>query len=94
MKKLLFMSLIFSFSNSVLAAYGDLCHPGERKIESAALALSRINNPDGDLSIHKVVQVSKGQFNVTVDDNYGYFDIEVAATEASNHCRITKVIEK
>lgn len=94
MKLFLTAILICSFSNSVLAAYGQPCNPGEARLKEAALSLSRNNYPDGELSAAEVSEVGKGVFVVKMDDNYGYFDIQITAAEGANHCRIKNVLEK
>lgn len=94
MKLFLTAVLVYLFSNSVLAAPAQPCNPGEARLKQAALSLSQNNNPDGELSAVAVSEESKGQFIVKMDDNYGYFEIQITAVQGANYCRIKSILEK
>ncbi len=94
MKKLIIvLSLIVS--TAAFAKPGDVCNPGKKVLEKAALTLAKINNPEGELSVQLApYDDAEGYFKVIVDDNYGYYDTIIVTQESSNgFCRIISISE-
>ena len=90
---IIFLSLIVSTVS--FAKTGELCNPGKKVLEKAALTLAKINNPEGELSVQLApFEKAEASFKVIVDDNYGYYDTIIVTEETSNgFCRIKSITE-